>query len=32
MNSDILQGKGKQLRGNVKTTFGKLTDDDLMQA
>jgi uncharacterized protein YjbJ (UPF0337 family) len=32
MNSDILQGKWKQLRGNIKETFGKLTDDDLMQA
>jgi uncharacterized protein YjbJ (UPF0337 family) len=32
MNSDTLQGKWKQLRGNLKTTFGKLTDDDLMQA
>jgi uncharacterized protein YjbJ (UPF0337 family) len=32
MNSDTLQGKWKQLRGNIKTTFGKLTDDDLMQA
>ena len=32
MNSDILQGKGKQLKGNVKAAFGKLTDDDLTQA
>jgi len=32
MNSDILQGKWKQLKGNVKETFGKLTDDDLTQA
>jgi uncharacterized protein YjbJ (UPF0337 family) len=32
MNSDILQGKWKQLTGNIKETFGKLTDDDLMQA
>jgi uncharacterized protein YjbJ (UPF0337 family) len=32
MNNDTLQGKWKQLRGNVKTTFGKLTDDDLLQA
>jgi len=32
MNSDTLQGKWKQLRGNIKTTFGKLTDDDLLQA
>jgi uncharacterized protein YjbJ (UPF0337 family) len=32
MNSDILQGKWKQLTGNIKEAFGKLTDDDLMQA
>lgn len=31
MNSDTLQGKWKQLRGNLKETFGKLTDDDLLQ-
>lgn len=31
MNSDTFQGKWKQLRGNIKETFGKLTDDDLMQ-
>lgn len=29
MNEDILQGKWKQLRGDVKTWWGKLTDDDL---
>jgi uncharacterized protein YjbJ (UPF0337 family) len=32
MNNDTLQGKWKQLRGNIKTAFGKLTDDDLLQA
>lgn len=32
MNSDTLQGKWKQLRGNIKAAFGKLTDDDLLQA
>lgn len=32
MNNDTLQGKWKQLRGNIKATFGKLTDDDLLQA
>lgn len=32
MNSDTLQGKWKQLRGTIKETFGKLTDDDLLQA
>jgi len=31
MNSDTLQGKWKQLRGNIKEAFGKLTDDDLLQ-
>lgn len=29
--SDILSGMWKQLRGNVKQTWGKLTDDDLAQ-
>ncbi len=29
MNDDVLQGKWKQLRGSVKQTWGKLTDDDL---
>jgi len=29
MNKDVLEGKWKQLRGKVKTTWGKLTDDDL---
>jgi uncharacterized protein YjbJ (UPF0337 family) len=32
MNSDTLQGKWKQLRGSMKENFGKLTDDDLLQA
>jgi uncharacterized protein YjbJ (UPF0337 family) len=32
MNNDTLQGKWRQLRGNIKTVFGKLTDDDLLQA
>ncbi len=32
MNTDTLQGKWKQLRGNMKEAFGKLTDDDLLQA
>jgi len=32
MNSDVLQGKWKQLRGSIKEAFGKLTDDDLTQA
>jgi hyperosmotically inducible protein len=29
MNTDILEGKWKQLRGRMKETWGKLTDDDL---
>ena len=29
MNADTLQGKWKQLRGDVKSRWGKLTDDDL---
>jgi uncharacterized protein YjbJ (UPF0337 family) len=29
MNQDILQGKWKQVRGEVKSWWGKLTNDDL---
>jgi len=29
MNQDIIQGKWKQLKGSLKTRWGKLTDDDL---
>lgn len=29
MNSDIFEGKWKQLKGKVKTQWGKLTDDDI---
>jgi uncharacterized protein YjbJ (UPF0337 family) len=29
MNTDVLQGKWEQLRGDVKTNWGKLTDNDL---
>lgn len=29
MNNDIVEGKWKQLRGNAKIWWGKLTDDDL---
>jgi len=29
MNSDILKGNWKQLRGKVKEKWGRLTDDDL---
>jgi uncharacterized protein YjbJ (UPF0337 family) len=29
MNEDILKGKWHQLKGEVKSRWGKLTDDDL---
>ena len=29
MNSDVFGGKWKQMRGQVKEWWGKLTDDDL---
>ena len=29
MNSDRMQGQWKQLKGKIKTQWGKLTDDDL---
>lgn len=29
MNKDIFEGKWKQIRGEVKVWWGKLTDDDL---
>ena len=31
MNADILKGKWKQVRGDAKKWWGKLTDDDLDQ-
>ena len=31
MNWDQIKGDWKQLQGKVKTKWGKLTDDDLMQ-
>jgi uncharacterized protein YjbJ (UPF0337 family) len=31
MNTDVLQGKWMQAKGEVKRFFGKLTDDDLTQ-
>jgi uncharacterized protein YjbJ (UPF0337 family) len=31
MNSDIMRGKWRQLKGEVKSQWGKLTDDDLDQ-
>ena len=32
MNTDILMGKWKQLRGKAKEQWGKLTDDELDKA
>jgi len=29
MNSDIFEGKWKEMRGQIKEWWGKLTDDDL---
>jgi uncharacterized protein YjbJ (UPF0337 family) len=29
MNEDILKGKWKEIKGEVKVKWGKLTDDDL---
>ncbi len=31
MNADILKGKWKELKGGVKETWGKVTEDDLKQ-
>jgi len=31
MNWDQLQGQWKQVKGSLKTQWGKLTDDDLQQ-
>jgi uncharacterized protein YjbJ (UPF0337 family) len=32
MNKDILEGRWKQVRGEAKSWWGKLTDDDLDRA
>lgn len=32
MNADTFAGQWKQLKGEVKTRWGKLTDDDLTKA
>ena len=32
MNNDIFEGKWKQIRGEAKAWWGKLTDDDLNRA
>ena len=31
MNEDIAEGKWKQIKGSLKTWWGKLTDDDVEQ-
>jgi uncharacterized protein YjbJ (UPF0337 family) len=31
MNKDVLEGKWRQLKGSIKTKWGKLTDDELDQ-
>ena len=31
MNTDILKGKWKQVKGDLRTRWGKLTDDDITQ-
>jgi uncharacterized protein YjbJ (UPF0337 family) len=31
MNWDVIQGKWKQLKGNVKQRWGKITDDEFDQ-
>jgi uncharacterized protein YjbJ (UPF0337 family) len=30
MNTDILKGKWNQVKGDLKKSFGKLTDDDML--
>ena len=32
MNEDVLKGKWQQLKGDVKSRWGKLTDDDITRA
>ena len=32
MNKDVLEGKWKQIRGEARSWWGKLTDDDLDRA
>jgi len=31
MNADILKGKWTQIKGGIRTRWGKLTDDDVTQ-
>ncbi len=32
MNNDVSSGMWKQIKGNVKAAFGRLTDDDITEA
>jgi uncharacterized protein YjbJ (UPF0337 family) len=32
MNQDMMEGKWKQLRGEIKRKWGKVTDNDLLEA
>ena len=32
MNQDVIQGQWQQLKGSLKSKWGKLTDDDLSRA
>lgn len=32
MNDDIFEGRWEQIKGDLKRTWGKLTDDDLTRA
>jgi uncharacterized protein YjbJ (UPF0337 family) len=31
MNPDVLKGRWNQLKGDIRSKWGKITDDDLMQ-
>jgi len=31
MNADVLKGRWNQMKGDVRSKWGKLTDDDMMQ-
>jgi uncharacterized protein YjbJ (UPF0337 family) len=31
MNADVLKGRWNQVKGDVRSRWGKLTDDDMMQ-
>ena len=31
MNADVLKGRWSQMKGDIRSRWGKLTDDDMMQ-